>query len=546
MKKILKSFLLIASLLLLNRCAVVVNPTGGPRDTTPPKLVSSEPKNYSTNFSEHNITILFDEFIKLNNVDEQLIVTPTFKQKPIVKIKGKGIVVDFKDTLQSNTTYTFNFGDAIQDITEGNKANGFKYVFSTGPYLDSAIIRGNAYDAYTRKPIEKAWVTLYKQDIDSLPLTVMPDYMAKTNKEGHFKIENLRKGKYKLVALVDKNNSFTFDQSNEPFAFADSLVEASDSVRKNFSLSMFTSIPKKEILLKKSATQYGKVVCIFNKPMAHLEINDLSKNAKEPNWFQSEMTANKDTLTIWIKPTVTDSINLQLRNNGKVVDTVNIALIPKNPAKNSGQRNTTPAKFGATALFNSSNFDLNTPLSLIFAAPLKNVDETKISLLKGKEKEKGLSYFQDSTSRKINFKNTWLENTEYTLICLPGAFQDILDFTNDTLTYKIKTRELQYYAQLTLNISSDSTYKDNYIIQLLNEKETVIYNTIIKGTSKLTIPFLAPGKYRLKAIVDKNNNGKWDTGDYSKKQQPETVIYNKEDILLRSNWEIEVNWNIKN
>ena len=142
MRNILNRLLLTLSLFIFYRCAVVVPPSGGPKDTTPPKMEVATPSNYSTNFNAKSIEISFDEFVKPNNVSEQLIVTPSLKEKPDVKVKGKGIVIDFKDTLKANTTYTFNFGDAIQDITEGNKAGGLKYVFSTGSFIDSSFITG--------------------------------------------------------------------------------------------------------------------------------------------------------------------------------------------------------------------------------------------------------------------------------------------------------------------------------------------------------------------------------------------------------------------
>ena len=180
-----------------------------------------------------------------------------------------------------------------------------------------------------------------------------------------------------------------------------------------------------------------------------------------------------------------------------------------------------------------------------FSAPLKSVDETKILLQKGKDVSIKLSMELDSLKRKISFNSNWLENTDYTLTCLPGAFQNMLDLTNDTLIYKIKTREFQYYAQLTLNIQPDSLAKCSHILQLLNEKDGVVYQSIVSGATKLVIPYLAPGKYRLRAICDFNSNGKWDVGSYITKRHAERVIYNKDEIMLRSNWEIEVSWDIK-
>lgn len=220
----------IAVYLILNACANPVMPTGGPKDSTPPKILKTTPRDRSINFSSNKIEIEFNEYVKLNTGSNKILVSPPMKETPVYKLKGKSLIIELKEKLIDSLTYSFFFTDAIQDITEGNSIEPFSYVFSTGPHIDSLVLSGTQLAAQTGKPEEGVFVGLWPiQDsvhpIDSLPLLNPPRYLAVATKEGVWQIQNIAEGKYQLLAFKDVNSSFTYDRFAEMVGYPDSLVE---------------------------------------------------------------------------------------------------------------------------------------------------------------------------------------------------------------------------------------------------------------------------------------------------------------------------------
>ncbi len=223
-------YLTIAVYLILNACANPVMPTGGPKDSTPPKIIKTIPRDRSINFNSNRIEIEFNEYVKLNTGSNKILVSPPMKENPVYKLKGKSLVIELKEKLIDSLTYSFFFTDAIQDITEGNSIEPFSYVFSTGPHIDSLVLSGTQLAAQTGKPEEGVFVGLWPiQDsihpIDSLPLLNPPRYLAVATKEGIWQIQNIAEGKYQLLAFKDVNSSFTYDRFAEMVGYPDSLVK---------------------------------------------------------------------------------------------------------------------------------------------------------------------------------------------------------------------------------------------------------------------------------------------------------------------------------
>ncbi|MEI7594227.1 MAG: Ig-like domain-containing protein [Bacteroidota bacterium] len=541
--KFFLSIILLFIAVFLTRCASVVPPNGGPKDVVAPILTSSDPTNNSKNFNQKSFTIGFNEFIKLDNVEEQLIITPSLKTKPNVKIKGKTIVVKFEDNLESNTTYSFNFGESIKDITEGNSASNLKYIFSTGAYIDSSKISGVVFDAYNEKPIPSMIVMLYKNNTDSLPLTQMPNYITKSNNSGRFLFTNVKPGKYKIFALIDKNANFIYDLPNESLAFVDTIVSTYDTLGIEMKMSSFIEELRDIKIMNKSAMQYGKIMLTFNKQFDSLSFKDLLPNK---NTFIFEPGVKKDTMLIWIKPSTIDSMKLMVLNNNIIVDTVELKLLPKDPPKNSRRGSNKEVVFGAIPLFNANSFDLNKAFAIRTFAPIETFDKSKTIFICDKDTLIDFKFSFNNVKSLFFIENNWKENTDYQIIFMPGSFTDILGTTNDTLIYKFKTREISYYAQLFMDLSLSKTQGKSVIIQFLNDKDQILFEESINTNQKINLPFQNPGKYKLKAIIDENGNGKWDTGNYREKRQPEKVLFYKEEILLRSNWDVEVKWDISN
>lgn len=226
--KINKTYILyicVFTLILFENCAKRGHPAGGPKDIEPPKVVKSTPENYTTNFNKQEFRVEFDEYIQLDKIMKELIVSPPMKKQPVVKLRGKLIEVEYEDTLRENTTYTFNFGNAIVDNNEGNPLKNYEFVFSTGDYLDSLSVRGMLVNSFDLKPYkEPLYVMLYDNLTDSAPLLEIPYYINRTNEEGYFSINNVKNDTFEIFALKDANNNMIFDMPNEIIAFVDSVL----------------------------------------------------------------------------------------------------------------------------------------------------------------------------------------------------------------------------------------------------------------------------------------------------------------------------------
>ena len=227
--------------ILVSACAQVVAPTVGTRDTQPPQVKEVKPKNESLNFNrEQTISITFDEFVKLENINDKLIISPPLEHDIKTKLRGKNLEIKFEDTLKENTTYVMNFNESIVDLTENNPLD-FTYVFSTGNEIDSFVVSGRLVNAFDLKVVKDAWVALYNDlKSDSLPMKKMPTYIDKTNEEGSFEITNVKAGKYKLLAIADENKNFLFDKPTEKIAFKNEFIEVSEnSINDSLKLFLF-------------------------------------------------------------------------------------------------------------------------------------------------------------------------------------------------------------------------------------------------------------------------------------------------------------------
>ena len=611
-------FQLLIVLLLLYSCANVVAPSGGPKDTTPPEIVKSIPENYSVNFNEQKINISFDEYIQLKNINQQLLISPPLKEKPEIKIKGKNIIIDIKNKLHDNTTYAFNFGDAIVDVNEGNILKNYQFVFSTGDYLDSLLINGSVLNAFNLKPEENVFVMLYENLNDSAPITDTALYVSRTNKTGSFSINNIKTGEYLIFALKDVNNNYLFDQPNEEVAFLDSLIipEAkiiittdtiltdgkagnNDSIvtrsntvfsPKDLQLFLFMEDTKRQYISKSLREEKGRCTFIFSRPLKDSLLIAPLNFTPQNNWNIIEKTTireiTSDTITCWITDTLIsnmDTLIFQLNYQKKdslgnyqlFSDTVSLSFIPqqisKKKKKQTFKTDTLILKFN---IQNSSVFALNKNISIECSHPVfsrdvacwneveiptsrGNVSTKKIELYQIQdtlEISKEFKFFKDSVHlRKFFISYPFEENTSYKLLIYPGAFKDIFGFSNDTLLLNFVIQKADYYGNLYVDFSNIST---NTIVQLMDLKENIIIEKSINSDSiRVEFTYLKPQQYKLKLIFDKNNNTKWDTGKYiappksSPKGrtsfQPEKVLYYPEEINVRSNWDVELSWDVE-
>lgn len=526
----LKGFIYFIVALLIYGCAQVVPLTGGDKDETPPKELKSTPTNKSINFSETTITIEFDEFIRLQNLQQQLIVSPVMEENPEISIKGKSLVIKLKEELTPNTTYSINFGNAIIDITENNPIPNYKYVFSTGDYLDSLSFSGNVLFAQDLKPKEKVHVMLYESLEDSIPFLKKPKYVAITDKEGNFSITNIAQGTYKLFALEDINSNYVYDLPNEQIAFFENPISL-DSNLSAKQLFLFEEQQDNQYLKKVEHKEYGKVVFYLNQPSENVVINT---NIKEKiRWYVEERNATNDTITYWLLGVGNfKEVEYYVSEGKKILDTSAVTFIDN-------------TKFKDTTITLNSNvtpiFDLKKNILLSTPRPINIFSQDNITLLEDSVPVK-FEITQHSNTRNYEINYSFKENTDYVLEVLPATFQDILGLKNDSIITSFKTKKESDYGNIILKM--DVNFETPYILQLLRNNK-VINEQFFTGNQTLSYPYLIPGDYALHIIVDENNNKKWDTGNYLQKQQPETVIHYQKAIKIRPNWDNEILWNIR-
>ncbi len=589
----------------MNRCANPVTPSGGPKDTTPPAFLKSEPPPFTTYFHSKTIRLYFDEYVQLKDVQKNLIISPPMKSEPDLKIKGKSVVVTFDEELLANTTYNIYFGDAIVDVNEGNPASNFTYVFSTGAVIDSMTLHGYVYDAFNLKPVENASVMLYYDmydtiPFDSAPFYVRPYYMTRTDKQGNFVLKNLRDIGYKMFALVDENSSMTYDQPSEQIGFIDSIVfpyyippeklpdtiyndttvldtvrnqtildsdtidyittiikdtVLSKTVRKDttagqikefphFDMGMFTQIDSVQRFIKADIVKPGQVDFIFKRPVHNLAIVPLNF-APSTDWALVEPGVTGDTLTCWLLPGHPDSLIAEISDNGKVLDTVEMALKKILTTRRQRNKEKEQKEVKLTAKLNASGgiVKLNKPLMITFDYPVKEYDFSNALLYGAEDSLNPDIRFVDSLKRKAALTYKWQETSQYKLIIPAGALTDIAGRTNDTLSFGLSTKSLEDYGNMFISVKLSEPSR-NYIIQLVID-DKVIMEDMISEDADLKYELLEPGSYILKAVFDDNGNGQWDAGNYVYGIQPEKVRFYTGDLNVRANWDLKEEWDLE-
>lgn len=512
---------------IVTSCANRVAPEGGPKDVTPPKLISAQPENFSHSFQGNEITLQFDEYIQLRDADKQILVSPLTDEKPEITASKKTLKVKFKKPLQGNTTYTLSFGNAVADIHESNALTGFRFVFSTGSFVDSLSITGTVTDAFTLQPAGDVTVMLYTGNDDSLPYHSRPAYAAMSDAAGNFKFENLSASSFRLFALKDKNSNYLYDHPDEMIAWADEPVRSGDSVQH--SLFLFKELPKKIKLLNAVAAEPVKVIMAFNKK-AEVELKEKNGIA---SWHSYSFNKTGDSITVWMTDTLKDSLNVYLYENNQLFDSVFISL--KKPVSIKQQKSTLQPLTVSVKTFQPGekiSFNASHPLKETNPQLIKVIADSAESSLQNLKTESGTNCATDLTV---------LPDKKYELILLPGALKDIYGRMNDSLKVPVKVLNEKETGSLFVQIKNENSFP--LLISLVNDKEQSIRDTILTGSAPaIYFGYLPAGVYKLKAVEDSNQNGRWDTGDYLKKQKPERVTYFKEPVTIRANWDVENRW----
>ena len=579
MIRFLSFFLLVLTALIVITCAHPVAPSGGPKDVAPPIVIQTIPENGSAGFETNKFVITFNEYISLNNIQQQTLISPPMKELPDFNIKGKSLHVKFKEELKPKTTYSVYFGDAIVDITENNPVTNYTYIFSTGDYVDSLSLSGYVYDALNLKPLEEVFVMLYKDnndtiEFDSLPYFIVPYYLSKTNDIGRFQFNGLSDDDYLLFAINDQNSNYIFDQPGEQIAFLDSLIHPiyikkqkidtisidsisnilmttdslfSDSIHYddtgNINLYLFLSPDTIQRLLKAEVIANNTIRYSFSQPATNVEFESL-KYSSDSISFVIDFSKEKDTLYWYLNNPPIDSLEILVTQFSDTLGTVYLKLDTdkksKRVKKNKNEDNKEILEWKSNT--SGNKLDLNKHLEIQFSQPYVRFNNVDSSLLViGNDSIWNPEFnFIDSLQMKIMFPYELQEETKYMVYFPDSSFSSWNNIHTEIIDIKFSTLSLSDYGIFTINLLPENN--QHHLLQLLTEEEAIVKEFNFNRDTSITILYLLPGKYKLKIIYDGNNNHRWDVGNYNLKKQPEKVIYFTKEINIRANWEIEEDW----
>lgn len=542
-----KLYIIFFAFLLLSGCAQVVAPTGGPRDVTPPKVTAYSPPDKSILFHERKIDITFDEYIQLKDLSKQFIISPPVKYMPIPVVKGKVLEIPLtKDTLLDNTTYTFNFGDAVCDLHEGNPLKNFQYVISTGTYVDSLSVAGTAIDAFTHDPVKEGLVLMYANLDDSTPYKKPPSYCGQTDDNGKYRINNIKNGTYKIIALSKGSGDYLYHPSTQSIGFKNGLLTLNKNDTVNFFL--FNEPPLKLEFMKAKAVGQGEIMVIFNKPADSIKITLLNMYTLASYNTLYQYSGTRDTLTYWNNYPGLDSLKFIVSRNNKILDTASIYNIPGHAIKTNTvkKKDVKPVKAPTVLvelnIANNTPYDYHLPFTFKFKQPLSGYELSKIKLTQRKDTIPLKPAEESSFSLSLSPQKDLISDSGYSLTMMPGAFTNFFGYINDTIIAHFTIQEQSYYGTLKLNLSFAK--KTHYLVQLLASNNSIYRQDTISKNGSIFYDGLPPALYGIRVIEDDNNNGKWDAGDYMQGIEPEQVYYYPDKINVRSNWDVTQEWKV--
>ena len=587
-KKRRYGFFLAALLLvafLTQQCANAVAPTGGPKDTTPPKVVVAVPENNSTGFIGRKIEITFDEFVTLENANQNMLFSPPLAEKPDIKLKDKTLVIRFKGPLADNTTYTIHFGAAIKDLHEGNLFKDYVYSFSTGDHIDTLCIKGKVLNADDKKPVEDVYVSLYaeREGLDSLPTSIIPDYITKTDKDGQFLLSGLADKRYLLFALKDANNNMYFDQPNEVVAFLDTLVPASfpqtlqvktvdtnavvlhtdtldmvtndtivipaDSVEKpvtrvfdqkalDLTLLMFTEVDSTQMLLEKKLVEEGLLRFVFRHPAKEAVV---MTPEMLPDTFNlvTMHSAQYDTVWWYFTPKVKDSLWVQVKYDTVINDSSRYSL----KFKDKKSRNKKPEPLTVTNnTLGQGGLKPGETLVLKFSEPIVDYQMRDSAIFRCDTMVyyDTLAFEQaDEYGMKYRLVNHIAADTNYSIEVPDSVFFGIRGRTHAPIKVDFHYLKDDEYGNIYITVVPPKGMRQ-VVIQLTDENGKVLKQECITQEQEVMFEYLMPAKYKLRAILDADGNGKWSTGNYRRHVQPETIIDYKNVLEIRAGWDVDL------
>lgn len=584
----LGSLFVVAAALLLAACASIGRPEGGPRDMTPPVMVSSTPAPGSVNVSNGRIDIVFDENITLDDPMNKIVVSPPQKKQAQISSNGRRVRITLRDTLRDSTTYTVDLADAVRDLNEGNILDGLAIDFSTGPSIDTLMISGIVFEGRTLEPAQGMIVGVYSTPVADTALTTLPmERITKTNALGRFTIRNLKPGSYRVFAINDLNHDFHWDRS-EDIAFLDRDISPSTMAIEV--TDTFTDAAGNDSLVTRPATRFlpdDILLTWFNenyKPLYLVKherpdarrltlemstrsdslpqltlLNTVRAGARLDREAVLQSSPGLDSLTYWLRDTTligSDTLKIAARylhtdtldNITFTTDTLTFALRQaKKKKKRDEETDSVPKlEFVNIGISSRQPQDLNIPLLFETSAPTASIDSAGFRI-----EELVDSIWMPVAARipsppdslqpmRLLTEMTWKPKTKYRVTIDSLAVTDIYGNHNRPFVQEVSTHAIEDYAALFFNIGDLGP--DSAIVELLSSDKPVRLEPVRNGVA--TFEYVTPGAYYARLFIDRNHNGRWDTGSVADTVQPEDVFYFSKKLNLKKNWDVEQQWNI--
>lgn len=582
-------FIIIAAAVMYS-CANIGNPSGGPIDKTPPIFMRSNPTPNAVNVKDRKIEIFFDEIVTLKDPSTKIIVSPAQTEMPRMSALGRKVTVELVDSLLPNTTYTIDFSNSIQDNNEGNAIDNFAFAFSTGSVIDSMRVSGYVLDSRTLEPMQSVVVGLQSNLADSAFHKEKLQRVALTNDRGQFTIRNVSPGSYHIFALKDLDRDYKFGNPTEDIAFLDSIIvpsigsrEAADTVYNDLNeidtimratrpayfpndilLSMFNEDRKSQYLannLRVDSTRISLTFAAASDTLPSLSI--VGRNDVPDQWYTLERSQTNDTLTYWIRPphlvsadtlmVATTYLRTDTASNlSWGTDTLKFTFQrqkAKKKKKNEETDSLEQIRFMELHPLANGTQEVYAPLLLQTGTPIERYSREAFHLQRKLQNDttfypaeiKSIALRDSTLSRRdLMLKVDWEPGAAYTLAVDSLAMTDIYGLQTKPLKVDFNVRKMEEYGNIVFNITA---VRDSAIVELLDGTEKIVLRAPVKN-HRAELLNLLPGKYYARLFIDRNGNGKYDTGNYDMHLQPEETVYYPGAINLKKNWDVEQTWDI--
>ena len=583
-------YIFIIAAAVMYSCANIGNPSGGPIDKTPPIFMRSNPTPNAANVKDRKIEIFFDEIVTLKDPSTKIIVSPAQTEMPRMSALGRKVTVELVDSLLPNTTYTIDFSNSIQDNNEGNAIDNFAFAFSTGSVIDSMRMSGYVLDSRTLEPMQSVVVGLQSNLADSAFHKEKLQRVALTNDRGQFTIRNVSPGSYHIFALKDLDRDYKFGNPTEDIAFLDSIIvpsigsrEAADTVYNDLNeidtimratrpayfpndilLSMFNEDRKSQYLannLRVDSTRISLTFAAASDTLPSLSI--VGRNDVPDQWYTLERSQTNDTLTYWIRPphlvsadtlmVATTYLRTDTASNlSWGTDTLKFTFQrqkAKKKKKNEETDSLEQIRFMELHPLANGTQEVYAPLLLQTGTPIERYSREAFHLQRKLQNDttfypaeiKSIALRDSTLSRRdLMLKVDWEPGAAYTLAVDSLAMTDIYGLQTKPLKVDFNVRKMEEYGNIVFNIPA---VRDSAIVELLDGTEKIVLRAPVKS-HRAELLNLLPGKYYARLFIDRNGNGKYDTGNYDMHLQPEETVYYPGAINLKKNWDVEQTWDI--